>query len=156
MRQELRCVYAWGLCLRTLLLPVTPLKDPFRKTSLVLADLTVENCRDNKLLKLCKVVAERFLDAKYQSFAKTIEVYGKVSEKKDAACALMTDLWCCGKSSSLKRKDSNGRMVWWVGSGSGSSATVAAGDDVDDDDGDNNVDDKKKKRGKAARKAPSK
>lgn len=84
--------------------------DPFAKTSKILANLTPENALRNKLLKLCKTVPEIYFDDTYKELEHT-NVYGQPH--------------------ALKRKDSNGRMVWYSRS---NSSTVLVDDEAEDED----------------------
>lgn len=91
--------------------------------------MTVDNCTDNKILRLCRDIAARFDGVGYDEFEATTNVYGA--------------------KNALKRKDSNGRMVWWIGK-------RAKEDDVDDgDDGDEDDDRPKKSKKNLSKSASS-
>ena len=104
-----------GNYLRAEILHEYKVENPFVKTGSCFKDLSIENCEENRLLKLCNEIPMRFKDSpKYRSECGTDESLFKVYSKKD----------------SMSRKDSNGRMIWWKSSAS----EVGKVKDEEDDD----------------------
>ena len=105
-----------GNYLRAEILHEYKVENPFVKTGSCFKDLSIENCEENRLLKLCNEIPMRFKDSpKYRSECGTDESLFKVYSKKD----------------SMSRKDSNGRMIWWKSS---ASEVVKVKDEEDDDE----------------------
>jgi len=104
--------------------------DPFTKTKKVLDGLTEDNCEDHRFLMLCRDIPLKFF---WKSEVNHNLSYTEMFE---------VHIQAYGRSDSLKRKDSKGRMVWWR---SGSSSTSRVGEEEEEEEDEEEVISPKKK-----------
>jgi formamidopyrimidine-DNA glycosylase len=106
--------------------------DPFKKTNKVLAGLTEETCEDHQFLQLCRDIPLKF----FQN--------SPLNSNYSKTELMQTQIKVYGRSDSLKRKDSKGRMVWWRSEST--SSQTGGGEENDGDEEDEEEEEKKRKK----------